>query len=401
MSDLINVKTYGGAVGDGITDDTLAIQNTIDYCAASGNRFNVYFPPGQYAVTSLQLKDRISLIGVGRNRAFLKHTAAGILLYNPLTTAIGNILIQDLSINFNTNTTRGIDCSRVYMTDIIRVNIMFNGATSTTGIFFGDGVGTSNTAYYNTCYDVSINGNDGAMTSNGIGFHFEISANSNRIMNCRTNYVATPINILTPYLNQIVVTGCAFENFITGIICNGTGCSFIGNRFENGGPSASGTGIQLTATSTGNYMIGNFFTNVTTIRSIDPASGNNFIFDYSLFSTKYLAHEVAGGWTSNQNMRGYGIQQVGYMDIFPRTSALPNQDGRMFYANGATYDPGDGKGLYINDGSANHKIGYKRAIPATSTSAGTPGDYAIDDANSFYYICTAPNTWKRVALSTF
>lgn len=44
----INVKTFG-AVGDGITDDTIAIQNTIDF--ARDNGFIVYIPNGEYKIS--------------------------------------------------------------------------------------------------------------------------------------------------------------------------------------------------------------------------------------------------------------------------------------------------------------------------------------------------------------
>lgn len=40
-----------------------------------------------------------------------------------------------------------------------------------------------------------------------------------------------------------------------------------------------------------------------------------------------------------------------------------------------------------------------RQTPATSSATGVP-DTIIYDAN-FIYICTAKNTWKRVALSSF
>jgi len=37
--------------------------------------------------------------------------------------------------------------------------------------------------------------------------------------------------------------------------------------------------------------------------------------------------------------------------------------------------------------------------PATSASAGTAGQYAYD--SSYFYICVATNTWRRVAIATF
>ena len=37
------------------------------------------------------------------------------------------------------------------------------------------------------------------------------------------------------------------------------------------------------------------------------------------------------------------------------------------------------------------------SAPATSSSAGVPGQWAYDA--SYVYICTAANTWKRVAIA--
>jgi hypothetical protein len=39
------------------------------------------------------------------------------------------------------------------------------------------------------------------------------------------------------------------------------------------------------------------------------------------------------------------------------------------------------------------------SVPATSTSSGTTGEIAAN--NTHLYVCTATNTWRRVALSTF
>lgn len=39
------------------------------------------------------------------------------------------------------------------------------------------------------------------------------------------------------------------------------------------------------------------------------------------------------------------------------------------------------------------------AVPATSASAGLPGQFSYN-AN-FLYLCVATNSWRRIALSTF
>lgn len=53
---------------------------------------------------------------------------------------------------------------------------------------------------------------------------------------------------------------------------------------------------------------------------------------------------------------------------------------------------------YALDGVDRDKVTLVTA-PATASSAGTPGQLAYD--TSYIYICTAVDTWKRVAVSTW
>lgn len=56
-ADYINVKAYG-AVGDGVTDDTAAIQDALDAARAEGGLGVCYFPHGNYLISStLSLED--------------------------------------------------------------------------------------------------------------------------------------------------------------------------------------------------------------------------------------------------------------------------------------------------------------------------------------------------------
>jgi hypothetical protein len=43
--------------------------------------------------------------------------------------------------------------------------------------------------------------------------------------------------------------------------------------------------------------------------------------------------------------------------------------------------------------------GKKVAAPASASSTGTAGNFATD--TGFIYVCTATNTWKRVAIATW
>ncbi len=68
---VFNVKTYGGAKGDGSTDDSTAIQNTINAANSAGGG-TVYFPPGTYVCSGLTIYGKIRYLGAGIENTILK-----------------------------------------------------------------------------------------------------------------------------------------------------------------------------------------------------------------------------------------------------------------------------------------------------------------------------------------
>jgi|GEM_PF-6601723 len=74
---MINVKDpIYGAVGDGVTDDTAAIQAALDAASAAGGG-KVYAPVGTYAYTRLTVAARVELCGAGQGATLLRRTALG------------------------------------------------------------------------------------------------------------------------------------------------------------------------------------------------------------------------------------------------------------------------------------------------------------------------------------
>ena len=98
----VNVKWFG-AVGDGVTDDTTVIQNTITYASISGG--SVYVPKGTYPATSLQMVSNVNMYGDGYD---------SILLRKDLTAT--NILMNIFGVdNIPANNIKGIKVSNLHL----------------------------------------------------------------------------------------------------------------------------------------------------------------------------------------------------------------------------------------------------------------------------------------------
>lgn len=183
----VNVRDYG-AVGDGVTDDTAAIQAAIDSSAKS-----VHLPSGTYKVTtSLNLKGGLQLWGDGAGTV-IEYTGTAYALHNTdkASAAISNVVIEDLIVS--TSTGGGIDFEGVYES-LIKGNVSIKGHATTPvagkyGLHTGHSVGAT-ASYWNK---INLN------KMQGFTHCWYASPNSNSI-EFKVQRFKTPITVACVYV---------------------------------------------------------------------------------------------------------------------------------------------------------------------------------------------------------
>lgn len=103
LRETVSVKDFG-AVGDGVTDDTAAIQAAVDAVFAAGGG-TVFFPAGEYGVgtTPIQPKTNVSFNGVGRGSVL-----------KIITTSATSCIRSDVAVSDVTISSLGFDGSIYY-----------------------------------------------------------------------------------------------------------------------------------------------------------------------------------------------------------------------------------------------------------------------------------------------
>ena len=203
----ISVKQFG-ATGDGVTDDTAAIQAALDSTAK-----DIYFPEGSYAVSSKLVQDRslVRIRGAGKHSTEIKPLASfDRVTYDCLmevgTASTSDHVVQGIAFqavyNSNGNDLSGLAISAAYNVDLL--DCKFKSGNYVTringGLLIRTGKHTriQNCHFHNGyCYGVVIN-------AHGNGLNFINCA----FDECSVNMISTG-NIL-----EMTVTGCEFGQAI-------------------------------------------------------------------------------------------------------------------------------------------------------------------------------------------
>jgi hypothetical protein len=85
-----------GAIGDGESDDTAAIQKCIDAAAEKGGE--VFIPAGTYVISdTIEISNRVNIFGAGKSKTIIKYTGSG-YLFDVKTNYAGNAVIANITV---------------------------------------------------------------------------------------------------------------------------------------------------------------------------------------------------------------------------------------------------------------------------------------------------------------
>lgn len=421
---------FWGAVGNGLTDDTLALQN-----AFTNNNVSVYIPPGVYitsAALSISSKNNFKVIGNGATILRIGTTAPSnqIFIVNVCTF----ITIENLRILQNIQglggSNRALDISNSYGCNFFNCEI---GGSSASGLGVVVGINISNP-------DPSLAGNElylqfgitisncnivraqwgmriQAFTTNllieGCNFSYNslnsilLQSNStrNNIIGCNFSASNCAIRLdgigksVAGECDRLTIKNCSFKNISacgvylnkTKNICSITGCDFnvagdnvglawgfgVNNTAPNNLPSSSKWGIFLQGCEnvniTGNQFIECIYGIGYNGASLINISNNNFLTSNStiahIWENRILFNDGTGGYNSNGNIICENIFEGNYS---AGASTLLTKS-IMFYSTPTTNEASTNHIITNNNNSTGFNVFY--------FIAGSPSGNYIIDAN--------------------
>lgn len=213
FADTSNVKDFG-AVGNGTTDDTLAIQAAVDAAAAKGDGAGVYLPYGQYLISdTIRINNPISFIGESSETTILvddAFTGTAIRVQSSKSPRIENLWIRHQTLDAGRTKRNGIGID--FFGDIAGGSSLQVHANNIK--VWGFNIGSQYSGTFNSSF------NNLTMKACDISYFLRNDTNDSMVFTaCRSNLA----------IGQHIIA----DPTATGIGLDSSGGTFIGCEFEN------------------------------------------------------------------------------------------------------------------------------------------------------------------------
>tara|TARA_R110000787_G_scaffold193899_2_gene305439 strand:+ start:26341 stop:27834 length:1494 start_codon:yes stop_codon:yes gene_type:complete len=417
---VINVRDFG-AVGDGVTDDSAAMQAAINAAVAGGRR--VYLPAGTYLISVPLTADitGFKFFGESEGSTILKADAGftGSYMLDLGNGTTSRYFNEIRNISFNGNSVAGLVGLHLNQVNN-QSKIMHNQFE----FFLGAAIKATQLALANVCCYNKFGDGPNAK-------HIWLDSTAGNSWVIFGNYFTSSGYIhMDNSMTDVKIIDNVFDNeaYIVGDgLVGQRGCQISRNRFENGTTDVVSLGLVRGVNVHDNYFQGNGSNTNNAIKfgSSDPAlnisiSGNRFEgFDAG---TTLVNNFNTGGHVSfyDNNHDGLGTLYSGYKPITPFIGGISAaQDDEIFFdctevgyydqnqyifskfikkavATGSAQDlvtitvPATQEGGYTIafEGFVGHSatpeaetasIGFKRAVSVTHSGTGTPAFGAVSD----------------------
>ena len=268
LQESVSVKDFG-AVGNGTTDDTTAIQNAVNATPYGGT---LYFPAGQYKLTNeIRLPQPITILGAGEGQPFngIANTATtGCYVYQSNTAKNAFTLVAGLNnytfaqygicgINFqNIQIIGSLTLSGARAQSGIGVDTTINGGdfhirgnsmTNCIVKFFTTGVNFVGIAYLNNFFNCIFQANDTGFSA--LKGSSSTQGGQTRFFGCTFDFNTKAIEWYQDTVSgaDLYISGCTIADGSYGIACNSESpLTIIGSHFESlSNGSGGGYGIYI------------------------------------------------------------------------------------------------------------------------------------------------------------
>jgi len=241
LQESVSVKDFG-AVGDGVTDDTAAIQAAIDAVQNAGGG-SLFFPSGTYNVTGLDTTDTsnpdLTLYGENTASSIISMTASS---GTALRLRPDNIIMRDIRVKGPASGT----ANGIYLKDTSGSGPK-NSAFYNVGVYdFTGGVGLINDGFANQFFNLVINNCDigyrddgsggstsiyGGFISGNATYGIQIDGTLRHMLLSSVNIETNPTGFFagasTAAPNQLVFESCHFEGNTDRDVRLGSGTSDV------------------------------------------------------------------------------------------------------------------------------------------------------------------------------